>query len=153
MARDSDPLEALPAPARRRLDQFAAAFERLDAGEYVLFAADVDGDADVAAAVARIRDLAPGSRGVPGTPAGAAIRAAAASFGDWAAQAYSRRLPQSDTFLLYQSLPDRAMDRVRFRATLERAVSALILWDSLPEDDRELLLGPWSVTAHRALGG
>jgi hypothetical protein len=50
----------------------------------------------------------------------------------------------TDTFLLFQSLPDRAEDRVRFLATVERAVVGLILWDELGEDDLAALLGPWS---------
>jgi hypothetical protein len=49
----------------------------------------------------------------------------------------------TDTFLLYQSLPDRAEDRVKFLTTVERAVVGLILWEELDADERAALLGPW----------
>ena len=136
------PFDALPMGTRQRLERFAAEFERLDAGEYVLFAT-VHEEAPVTgptmAAVGRLR----ATRQV-------AVDAAVKPFLEWAAVAYSRRLPATDTFLLYQSLPDRAEDRVRFLGSLERAVVGVVLWDELDADDRDALLGPWLSMAERA---
>jgi hypothetical protein len=73
-----------------------------------------------------------------------AIRAAVNAFIDEGTRAYARRTSLTDTFLLFQSLPDRAEDRVRFLATVERAVVGLILWDELDEDTRSALIGPWA---------
>ena len=70
--------------------------------------------------------------------------AAVAAFVDEATVAYSRRMTLTDTLMLFQSLPDRAEDRVRFLASLERAVVAVILWDELSASDRDALLGPWA---------
>ncbi len=65
------------------------------------------------------------------------------AFVDAATVAYSRRLALPDTLLLFQSLTDRAEDRVRFLGSVERAVAGLILWDELADADRVALLGPW----------
>ena len=46
--------------------------------------------------------------------------------------------------LLLGTLPDRAPDRMRFLESVERIVVALILWDELAEDDRDVLVGPWA---------
>ena len=58
--------------------------------------------------------------------------------------AYARRTPLTDVLFMFNSLPDRADDRVRFLASVERAVVALILWDELEDADRVALLGRWS---------
>jgi hypothetical protein len=50
----------------------------------------------------------------------------------------------TDTLMLFQSLPDRPEDRVRFLRSVERAVVAVILWDELSDGDRDALLGPWA---------
>lgn len=138
--------EMLPAGARARLERFAAAFERLNAGEYVLFATTVEGDA-------RVRDAQAAADGAIGDGARrAAVAEAVDAFRDWAARAYSSRLVQTDTVFLYQSLPDRPDDRVRFSAALERAIVALVLWDELEPEARDALLGPWSAMAEQAAG-
>jgi hypothetical protein len=137
---------SLPRGSGARLDRFAAVFERLDAGGYSLFATAAEVDDDVRRAMAAA-DAAIGSG-----PRRAAIRDAVASFRDFAARAYSSRLVQTDTVFLFQSLADRPDDRVRFAASLERAVIALILWDELPPDDRAILLGPWASMVERAVG-
>ena len=129
-------LRGLSPDERQRLDRFAALFDRIDAAAYIQLA-DVAGD-DVRAA----QDAA---RGLIGTgPRLAAVRAAIASFIDAATVAYSRRTSLTDTFLLNQSLPDRAEDRARFAASVERAVVALILWDELEEKDLAALIGRWA---------
>jgi hypothetical protein len=42
-----------------------------------------------------------------------------------------------------QARRDQAADRIRFLATIDRAVVALILWDELEPFDRPALVGPW----------
>ena len=64
-------------------------------------------------------------------------------FTDEATVAYARRFSLPDTILLFQSLPDRAEDRVRFLGSVERAVVGLILWEDLEPDDLAALIGPW----------
>jgi hypothetical protein len=138
---------ALPGGASDRLERFAAAFERLNAGQYVLYATLVEGDDGVRDAMAAAdTSMGSGARR-------AAVTRAVGSFLDWAARAYSNRLVQTDTVFLFQSLPDRPDDRVRFAASLERAVVALILWDELAPEARDALLGPWSEMAAAAAGG
>ena len=113
-------LAGLRPAERRRLERFARAFERIDAAE--------------AAALELI-----------GTgPRRAGVRAAVESFIDAATVAYSNRTSLTDTFLLNQSLPDRAEDRVRFLSTVERAVVGLILWDELEDAHVGALIGRWA---------
>ena len=121
----------------QRLDRFARVFERLDASTYVTLA-----DARESEAVERAKTQA--QRIIGMGPRRAAVRDAIRAFTDAAAAAYSRRTPLPDTVLMYSSLPDTAEDRVRFLASVERAVVGLLLWDELDEDEREALLGPWS---------
>jgi hypothetical protein len=136
MSFDRNALDGLRQPERDRLEAFATIFDRLDAGSYSTFAETVEAG-DVSAAKERaISMIGPG-------PRRDAVRAAVGAFVDAATIAYSRRLALPDTFLLFQSLPDRAEDRVRFLGSAERAVVALILWDELEDEDRVALLGPW----------
>lgn len=131
-----DDLAGLSPEQRRRLERFGLAFERVDASRYPTFTEIVVSD-DVEAAQQRALELiGTGSRR-------RAVRAAVDAFIDEGTQAYARRASLPDTFLMFQSLPDRAEDRVRFLATIERAVVALVLWDELEDDDRAALLGPW----------
>ena len=132
-----DALAALSAEERRRLEHFAQAFDRLDAGSYAMFAARPDEAAVEAAQLEAIAHIASGRRRE-------AVRAAVKAFVDEATVAYSRRFALPDTVLLYQSLPDRADDRVRFLASVERAVVGLILWDELDDEILATLIGPWS---------
>ena len=137
MANAIDELRGLHADERKRLDRFAHAFERLDASSYPLFTEAYITDEVRAAQGRALERIGGGARRD-------AVRAAVDAFVDHGTLAYSRRMALTDTFLMYQSLPDRAEDRVRFLATVERAVVALILWAELDEDDRAALLGPWS---------
>jgi hypothetical protein len=128
---------ALGADERQRLDEFATVFDHLDASIYATLA-----DAGDAAAVERAQAdavvrLGRGARRD-------AVRSAIEAFTDQATIAYARRMSLTDTLMLFQSLPDRAEDRVRFLRSVERAVVAVILWDELPEPDRDALLGPWA---------
>jgi hypothetical protein len=129
-------LAGLRPAEQRRLEGFARAFDRLDASSYPMFSEQIVTD-DVFAAQERALELiGSGARK-------SAIRAAIDAFVDAGTRAYSGRMSLTDTFLLYQSLPDRAEDRVKFLTTVERAVVGLILWDELDADDRAALLGPW----------
>lgn len=137
MAR-AGPLDRLPAVTRQRLQRFADAFERVGAGQYVLLAAEpLDSTATGRATATAVDAIRRGGLDE-------AAEAALAPFRDWIARAYSERLTATDTLLLFQSLPDRADDRVRLIAGLERVVLALIAWDDLDADDRAELLGPWA---------
>ena len=136
MADPTAALAGLRPQERQRLEAFAQAFDRLDASSYPMFAEQVVSDDVFAAQDRALELLGSGSRK-------SAVRAAIDAFVDAGTQAYSRRMTLTDTFLLYQSLPDRAEDRVKFLTTVERAVVGLILWDELDADDRAALLGPW----------
>lgn len=137
MAFDFDALDGLSDAERDRLEAFAAAFDRLDAGSYSTFTETTES--------AEVRDAKQRAAGlIRSGQRRDAVRAAIAAFVDAATVAYSRRTSLPDTFLLFQSLPDRAEDRVRFLASVERAVVALILWEELEDSDRVALLGPWA---------
>jgi hypothetical protein len=130
-------LRGLTPAERARLDRFARLFERVDASEYPQLTELAVSDDVLAAQDRAVELLGSGARRD-------AVREAIAIFVDEGTQAYSRRMSLPDTFLLFQSLPDRAEDRVRFLNSVERVVVALILWDDLEDDDRAVLLGPWA---------
>ncbi len=130
-------LEGLRPAERRRLERFAAAFDRIDAGAYIQLA-DVGVGPEIDAAEQTALEL------IGDGPRRATVRAAVESFIDAATVAYSNRTSLTDTFLLNQSLPDRAEDRVRFLSTVERAVVGLILWDELDDVHLGALIGRWA---------
>ena len=134
--RDDD-LRGLRPDERARLERFAAAFDRIDASAYIQLA-EVVANADVEAAQEAARAL------IGTGPRLVAVRAAIASFIDAATIAYSRRTSLTDTFLLNQSLPDRAEDRARLARSVERAVVGLILWDELEDEHLATLIGRWA---------
>jgi hypothetical protein len=138
MSADPDALRGLRPAERYRLDRFATLFDRLDSSQYATFTESHD-TPEVESAKAEALELV-GRSG----PRRDAVRAAIRAFTDAATVAYAQRMSLPDTILLFQSLPDRAADRYRFLGSVERAVVALILWDELGADDREVLLGPWS---------
>jgi hypothetical protein len=141
-----DRLGGLRPDERRRLEAFAEAFEHIDASQYVTFAD-----------VPSLEDLEPAeteaTRLLGKGPRHDAVKAAVGAFIDEATQAYSRRPTLTDTLFMFRSLPDRAEDRVRFLASVERAVVALILWDELSERSRVALLGLWGGIADRIVTG
>jgi hypothetical protein len=137
VAASIDALAALRPDERARLDRFAWAFERVDASRYPAFTEVAPGPEVAAAQEHALEVLGRGARRT-------AVRAAVDAFVDAAAQAYSRRMSLTDTFLLFQASPESGTDRARFLATVERAVVGLILWDELDADDLAALLGPWS---------
>jgi hypothetical protein len=139
------PTDALTPLERHRLERFANAFDLVDASSYMTFV-DARPSADLGRAQEDVlHALASG-------PRRDAVRAAVDAFVHAGTVAYSRRTSLPDTLMLFQSLPDRAEDRVRFLASLERAVVAVILWDELSEDDRQALAGPWAVRVEAAVG-
>lgn len=117
------------------MERFALAFERLDASSYAMFA-DIPDQAAVDRAQAAALDRVGAGRRRD------AVRAAVRAFVNEATLAYARRFSVPD-ILLFRSLQDRAVDRVRFLASVDRAVVGLILWDDLEDDDRVALVGPW----------
>jgi hypothetical protein len=131
-----DEITALEPDERERLQRFADAFERLDASQYIRFA-EAPTPADLAAETEAIQLVGTGERRE-------AVKAAVGVFTDAATVAYSRRPSLTDTFLMFQSLPDRGDDRLRLLASVERAVVALILRDGLSEQSRMAMLGPWA---------
>ena len=132
-----DALAGLRPAERARLDAFARAFDRVAAEQYPSFTEVAPGPEVTLAQEHAVELLASDARR-------RAVRASVDAFVDAGSQAYSRRTSMTDVFLLFQSLPDRAEDRVRFLATVERAVVGLVLWDELEADDRAALVGPWS---------
>jgi hypothetical protein len=144
---DPDALRSLTTAERARLERFAAVFERLDAKRYATLTEGYD-TAEVAAAKAAAQELVGGSRRRRD-----AVRAAVRTFTDAATVAYADRMSLPDTLLLFQSLPDRAPDRMRFLESVERVVVALILWDELDEGDREVLVGPWATLVEPVVEG
>jgi hypothetical protein len=136
MTFEMDALDGLRPAERTRLETFAEFFDRLDANSYSTFVESTESDDLRLAQQHAIERVGSGQRRD-------AIRAAVGAFVDAATIAYSRRLALPDTFLLFQSLPDRAEDRVRFLGSVERAVVGLILWEELEDSDRVALLGPW----------
>jgi len=134
-----DTFAALRPAERERLERFAARFERLNASSYTTLADPSDTD-DAAVTAAKERAIEILGSG----PRRDAVRAALRAFLDAAASAYSSRTTLTDTLLLFQSLPDRGEDRIRFLGSVERVLVALILWDDLVEDDRLALLGAWT---------
>jgi hypothetical protein len=142
---DIDDVAALDARTRRRLERFAEAFELIDASAYMTLAEARPGHAVERAQADAVQRLGSGRRQ-------RAARAAVAVFTQAATVAYARRTSLPDTLMLFQSLPDRAEDRVRFLASVERAVVAIILWDELSEDDRQALAGPWAARIEAVVG-
>ena len=134
---ERDPLAGLTPRERQRLARFGAAFERLDAAQYSTLSDGGQGEVVRHAQAHALETIGHG-------PRHHAVAAAVRAFVDDAATAYSRRISLPDQVLIYQSLPDRPEDRVRFLQSLERAVVAVILDDQLAEDDRAALLGPWT---------
>jgi hypothetical protein len=141
-----DQLDGLRPDERKRLERFAEAFEHIDASQYATFA-DVPSLEDVEPAEAEAMRL------LGAGPRRGAVKAAVGAFVDEATQAYSRRPTLTDTLFMFRSLPDRAEDRVRFLASVERAVVALILWDELSERSRVALLGLWGGIADSTVSG
>jgi hypothetical protein len=128
-------LAGLRPAERARLERFARVLERLDVAAYPMFAERPDDG---------LRDIQ--ERAIELIGRGArrdAIRAAVDAFLEAASFTYRDR-QEITVALLHRQVADRADDRVRFLASVDRAVVALILWDDLTPEDGLTLLGPWS---------
>ncbi len=133
----------LSAKEQERLARFAAAFERLGASDYALFASPGTDEH-----TRRATDAA--ETAIGSGPRRQAVRSAVGEFTDWAARGYAHGQGLPGTSHLQQSFPDRADDRVRFLASLEHAILAVILWEELREEELGALLGPWAEIVDQA---
>ena len=142
--RDGDPLELLSPGARRRLDHFADAFQQLNSEVYASFAAASLDPEERREALARVQELiGQGSRRD-------GVLAALAEFREFAVRAASSLAGFESAFATRTSSPSPE-ERVRFLASLELAVVAVVLWDEIEADERSDLLGPWEEMATRAV--
>jgi hypothetical protein len=136
--------DRLDPQARRRLDRFAGAFDRIDAHDYIQFAIVPGSTLSMAQAEADVLRLL-------GTgPRRDATRSVISTFIDAAGMAYASHLALPQYLLLNDAVADRPDDRQRFLKALERAIAALVLWDDLTEDDRDVLAGPWGNLVEQA---
>ncbi len=126
----------LSAREEERLAQFAAAFEHVGAREYAVLTPPLDDKATRDALLVADGALGHGRRRQ-------AVRSAIAEFLVWATHAYAKGQGLPGVTYLDHSIPGRPEDRVRFLASLERAVLAIVLWEELTDDDLGALLGPW----------
>ncbi|MBF8289894.1 MAG: hypothetical protein HW391_862 [Chloroflexi bacterium] len=139
-----DAIDRLPATTLARLDRFADIFLSLDSGIYPAFAAASHDPDERAALLERVQEMI--GRG----PRRAGVLAALAEFRELAVQAATTALGGANSVLLTRTNPSSAEERLRFLASLELAVVAVILWDEIEPDERESLLGPWEEMAARA---
>lgn len=137
--------DALRRAERDRLEAFAAAFEDVDPLDYDRFASSTPDDAELESArSSAMAAIATEARRK-------AVKVAVASFRTTAESALARRLPAPQMLFAGFGQAPRAQDRVRFLQGLERAVVAVIVWDELTDDERDLLAGPWAALLRAAL--
>jgi hypothetical protein len=139
-------VDGLDARARRRLDRFAGAFDRVNAHDYIQYATEPPDPAAAATAEADVVRLIGSGRRHD------AIRGAIEAFVEAAGTAYSNHLALPQYLLLNDAVADRPDDRRRFLRTLERAVASIVLWDELTDADRDVLAGPWAPLVDDAVG-
>lgn len=136
--------DALTTEERARLERFAAVFADVDPADYPLFAGGTPiGDAVDAARAAAEGAVASGSRR-------RALGRAMAAFDDEARRALARRFG-IETIYLGRTSGMRSDELERFTTGLERAVVAIVLWDELSEDDRQVLAGAWIQQVEQAV--
>ena len=137
--------DALRRAERDRLEAFAAAFEDVDPLDYERFAGSTAGDDEIEAArVSAMAAIATQSRRQ-------AVERVVASFRTASERALAQRMPAPQMLFAGFGRAPRAEDRARFQETLERAVVAVIVWDELTDEEREVLTGPWTALLHAAL--
>lgn len=138
--------DGLDARARLRLERFAGEYDQVEAGQFHMFAGPAEPDAELRAAMDRaLAELRVESRR-------GAAKAAVAKFVASAQHRYSERFGVAELFGLQMGAPTTAADRVRVFESLERAVAAVILWDHLDDETRNLLAGPWAGLVDAAIG-
>jgi hypothetical protein len=138
--------DALRRAERDRLEAFAAAFEDIDPLDYERFASSSAADDELEAARASAMVA------IATLPRRQAVERAVASFRTASERALAHRLPAPQMLFAGFGQAPRAEDRVRFQQTLERAVVAVIVWDDLSEEERDVLAGPWAALLQHALG-
>ncbi len=144
MAGSREPMDSLPAAARDRLERFADAFQGLDSDLYSAFAAASHDPDERLEALARVQELiGHGSRRE-------GVLAALSEFREYAVRSATEALGGYHSVLLTRTNQASPEERLRFLASLELAVVAVILWDEIEPDEREALLGPWEEMATRA---
>jgi hypothetical protein len=142
----SDLFAALRPDERARLDRFARTFDGLDPLVYENFApAPVDADTVEAARLAAMRAIGSGETRRD------AVKAAVQQFVGAADRAIADRREYPSILLTGRFSGPRAADRAAVLQSLERAVVAVVVWDELTVDERDVLLGPWAAIAGRAL--
>jgi hypothetical protein len=140
----SDPIDALPKASRDRLDRFAVLFEQLDADVYASFAAASQDPDERHEALVRVQELIGQGRRRAG------VLAALSQFREYAVRSATEALGGYHSVLLTRGNAASPEERLRFLASLELAVVAVVLWDEIEPDEREDLLGPWLQMATRA---
>jgi hypothetical protein len=133
-----DPLDALPAEARSRLETFAAALERVAVDDLPLYSVkprepDHRRAVDAAAQASRAAGL------------DEAIEGAREAIMEYVARAYGNAQYRTG-YIAMNSAPGLGPtdDRVRVMRSLGDAVTALVLGDAIGEADRAELLGAWA---------
>jgi hypothetical protein len=136
-----DSLDGLSPDARRRLETFAAALERLQVDDLPLYAVkprepDHQRALEAAAQASQAAGL------------DEAIEAARDAIADYVARAYGNAQYRTG-YIAMNSAPGLGPtdDRVRVMRSLGDAVTALVLGDALDEADRAELLGAWANVA------
>jgi hypothetical protein len=132
-----DPLAALPADARARLDAFTGALERLNVGDMSLYAIPGD-ETEIDRARRAAHDLAR-ERGLEPT-----LEAARHKVLKFVADDYRETTAQLGYVRAGPTVgfgPDE--DRLRVMQSLADAVIAIVLGDALDEADQVELLGAW----------
>lgn len=142
-----DPIDALPRAALDRLDRFAAAFHLLDSGLYPAFAAASHDPDERIVALDRVQAL------IGDGPRRAEILGALGEFREFAVRSATEALGGANAVLLTRVNSSSPEERLRFLASLELAVVAVLLWDEIEPDEREELLGPWAEMAIAAVEG
>ena len=130
-------VDSLPPAARKRLEEFAVALERVPVQDLTLYAVghpeDGSPSATEAATVARERGME------------SAVEGARSAVREYVTKAYANA--QYRVSWVGLNVPPGlgpAEDRVRVMRSLDEAVIALVLDDSLRETDRSELLGAWA---------
>jgi hypothetical protein len=137
MTATEDALDALPSDARARLEAFAQALERVHVDDLILHvtrrrAAQRRRAGERAAVVARQSGLEPSVDAARVALVEGVLRELAAA---------SLRIGMFGINALPTQGPTD--DRIRILESLGDAVTALVLWERLSEDDRSELLGMW----------
>jgi len=143
-----DPFAALRPDERKRLELFGRAFDGLDPLLYENYGVGPL-DAELLEEARRAAMRAIGT----GDSRRNAARAAVREFVDRADRAIAARHEFPTVLLTGRFSSPRAADRVSLLQSLERAVVAVVVWNELTTDERDVLLGPWANLAEMALAG